>query len=117
MTRSTPVKQTLAQFLSDLNESGVGASSFDDVKLGSIEGVRFDADAWYGQTAVAEALGWSPRSLERWRSKNVGPPFYRAPVGGRVFYRGADLNDWLAEGREPTGEERRRRQQSRKADR
>lgn len=35
----------------------------------------------------------SPRTLEKWRWAGTGPRFIR--VGGRVYYRLSDLEDWL----------------------
>ena len=39
------------------------------------------------------ALG-RPQTLAHWRSQGRGPTYVK--VGGRVVYRGADLNAWLA---------------------
>lgn len=78
-----------------------------NVFIPKISGARFDPDAWYDQSSVAESLGWSPRSLERWRSTGSGPPYSK--VAGRVLYLGADINAWLEEARHPRFKDRRKR--------
>ncbi len=45
------------------------------------------------QRQLAEMLGVTPRSLERWRETGDGPPFLR--VGGLVRYTPADVSGWL----------------------
>lgn len=42
---------------------------------------------------AAEALGHSRRTLELWRQRGEGPPFYY--IGRKVFYRRADLVEWV----------------------
>ena len=50
----------------------------------------------YLRTAqVAEVLGLSPRTLEKWRLEGDGPVFHK--FGGRVVYSRDDLDAW-AEG-------------------
>ncbi len=49
---------------------------------------------------LAEVLGVSPRTIERWREMGVGPTGYRLPSGGRVFYRLVDVVDHLNAGRD-----------------
>ncbi len=39
-------------------------------------------------------IGYSVKTLAIWRSRGTGPKFIK--VGGRVFYRTADLDEWLA---------------------
>ena len=45
-------------------------------------------------TQVAETLGISGRSLERWRLTGSGPKFIR--VGKSVRYASGDISSWLA---------------------
>jgi predicted site-specific integrase-resolvase len=42
---------------------------------------------------VAVELRVSERTLERWRSQGEGPPF--VAMGGGIFYRRADLAEYL----------------------
>ena len=41
---------------------------------------------------AAEILGLSPRALDRWRSRGLGPAYYK--FGSAVRYRLSDLNAW-----------------------
>ena len=43
--------------------------------------------------SAAERIGLRPKTLENWRVKGIGPPFYK--IGGRVVYADADLDAWL----------------------
>lgn len=45
---------------------------------------------------AATYLSLSPRTLETWRSKLVGPPYVK-PNGGKVRYRPEDLEQWVEE--------------------
>lgn len=50
-----------------------------------------------GTKMAAGYLTMSYRTLDRWRGEGVGPPFSKGPgLRGRIFYRRADLDDWLA---------------------
>jgi hypothetical protein len=58
-----------------------------------------DAEELLETVATGVVLGGpdspvSPRTLERWRSEEKGPPFIR--VGRLVRYRRSDLRAWLA---------------------
>ncbi|RIX97186.1 DNA-binding protein [Aureimonas flava] len=44
---------------------------------------------------AAAALRLAPITLTRWRAQGKGPPWCR--VDTRVFYREADLRDWVEE--------------------
>lgn len=44
---------------------------------------------------AAEYLGRQPQTLAKWASQGVGPKYIR-PRGGKVIYRRADIDDWLA---------------------
>lgn len=46
---------------------------------------------------AATHLSLSPRTLEAWRSKLVGPPFIKLPDSQTVRYRAADLEKWVDE--------------------
>jgi DNA-binding transcriptional MerR regulator len=43
---------------------------------------------------VAQHLDLSPRTLERWRHRGIGPPWLE--VGGRVRYDPDDVEEWKA---------------------
>lgn len=47
----------------------------------------------YSQNDVAEQLGCSVRTLERYRASGDGPRFVK--VGRLVRYRASDLDAWL----------------------
>lgn len=42
---------------------------------------------------AADYLGLSPRTLRAWRSRGEGPP--TAILGGRIYYRVADLEEYI----------------------
>ncbi len=46
------------------------------------------------QTELAERLNISPRTLERWRSKGLGPKFLK--VGARCVYPAAEVEKFEA---------------------
>ncbi len=43
---------------------------------------------------AAEYLGIEDSTLRSWRSEGRGPKFVK--VGGRVFYRPSEIDEWLA---------------------
>lgn len=51
-------------------------------------------DALLPPHATAERLNVAVQTLARWRMEQKGPAFYL--VGGRVAYRWADIEVWLA---------------------
>jgi hypothetical protein len=55
---------------------------------------RDGPDALLPPPAAARRLNIAPQTLARWRTERKGPPFYL--VGGRVAYRWADIEAWLA---------------------
>lgn len=60
----------------------------------SVQEVTFEADSAYLSTPQAAGyLQLKPNTLERWRSDGGGPVFVK--VGGRVFYRREDLDDFI----------------------
>lgn len=53
------------------------------------------SDTHLSPQALAERLGVSLRTVERWRISGEGPPFLRAG-GRRVLYRVSDVERWEA---------------------
>ena len=49
----------------------------------------------FGQRELAIFLGVSQRTLERWRSEQLGPPYIAALKGGTIRYRKSDVEAWL----------------------
>lgn len=47
--------------------------------------------------AAAERLNLSPKTLDNWRSRGGGPPYYK--LGGRIVYDDAEVDTWLAKRR------------------
>lgn len=43
---------------------------------------------------LAQSLAISPQTLAQWRSQGRGPPYLK--FGGRVLYRIAAVQEWLA---------------------
>lgn len=54
----------------------------------------FDPGALYTVQEAAEGLGFSPITLNKWRSEGGGPSYLK--LRGRIFYRGDALNGWQA---------------------
>lgn len=50
---------------------------------------------WMTQPALAQELGISVDTLQRWANARTGPP--RAKVGQRVFYNRESVRAWLRE--------------------
>ncbi len=48
---------------------------------------------WMGRREVAEALGISAATLQRWQTRRIGPPLVR--IGRRVFYRADAFREWM----------------------
>ena len=46
---------------------------------------------------AATYLSLSPRTLQTWRSKLVGPPYMKPPGVNVVRYRAEDLEKWVEE--------------------
>ena len=53
----------------------------------------FDATALYKTTDPALTAILSPQTLTTWRSRGRGPRYIK--IGSLVFYRGADLNEFI----------------------
>ena len=51
---------------------------------------------YFSPDAAAKILGYSPKTLERWRDEKKGPKFRKLPTG-RIRYAGTDLDDWMEE--------------------
>lgn len=54
-----------------------------------------EGTALLNQQQLASLLGLSERTLERWRSEHLGPPFVRLVGLGSVRYRKTDIDEWL----------------------
>lgn len=50
-----------------------------------------------GERRVAEMLGRSPRTLQRWRTEGKGPPSTK--IGRKIFYELNDLQEWIDRGK------------------
>lgn len=50
-------------------------------------------DGYLTREELAEELGKTPRTLDRWASLRVGPP--RSKIGRTVVYRVAAVQSWL----------------------
>lgn len=62
------------------------------------------ADDFLRATELAEKIGVTPNTLLLWRRKGIGPKYSR--VGGRILYRRAAVEDWLASlERDPGGDQ------------
>ena len=48
---------------------------------------------WMGRREVAEAIGISAATLQRWQTRRIGPPCVR--IGRRVFYRADAFREWM----------------------
>ena len=48
---------------------------------------------WMGRREVAEALGISAATLQRWQTRRIGPPLVR--IGRRVYYRADAFREWM----------------------
>ena len=55
----------------------------------------FDADRLYRASDPELEIIASPGVLAQWRHRGVGPPYVK--LSNRILYRGADLNQFLAE--------------------
>lgn len=42
---------------------------------------------------AAQRIRSVPATMERWRSQGTGPRFVK--IGGKVFYRDSDLDEWV----------------------
>ena len=55
--------------------------------------LTFQADRWYTPHELAGLTPWQPCTLALWRCQGSGPPYTK--IGRRVFYLGADLQDFF----------------------
>lgn len=53
-----------------------------------------DTSALLSTPEAARHLALSPRTLEKWRTRGIGPAYAR--IGRRVVYRREDLDDFVA---------------------
>ena len=58
---------------------------------------------YFSPDAAAKILGFSPKTLERWRAHGTGPQFHKIP-SGRIRYSMDALDAWMAEHRIDPGE-------------
>ena len=56
---------------------------------------RFDPDRYYRTDDPALAVIATRGTMSQWRHRGEGPRYVR--LGGRVLYRGIDVNAWLYE--------------------
>ena len=56
---------------------------------------RFDPDRYYRTDDPALAVIATRGTMSQWRHRGEGPRYVR--LGGRVLYRGIDVNAWLDE--------------------
>lgn len=52
---------------------------------------------------AANYLGVSPRTVEDWRARLVGPDYFKPEGTSMVLYRVADIKTWIANSRIPGG--------------
>lgn len=57
--------------------------------------VRMTPDGRLSRREAAKFVGVAPRTLANWKSRGAGPN--QTKVGGRVFYRLADLQMFVAD--------------------
>ena len=62
----------------------------------------FEPEKLYAPDDPKLAAYFPYSTLANWRSTNRGPAYVK--LGGRVFYRGSDLNAWLESCRVETGQ-------------
>ncbi len=53
-----------------------------------------DKDPLYAPPAAGGYISTAPNTMAGWRSLGTGPTFCK--IGGRVYYRKSDLDDWIA---------------------
>ena len=59
--------------------------------------IIIDGRRLFGEHRVAEMLGRTVRSLQRWRKKGKGPPSTK--IGRKVYYELNDLQEWIDGGK------------------
>ncbi len=67
-------------------EDGVNSQQSGDAAFALMQG-------WMGRREVADALGISATTLQRWQTRRIGPPCVR--IGRRVFYRADAFREWM----------------------
>ncbi len=55
--------------------------------------INIDGRRFLGERRVAEMLGYSPRTLQRWRMEGEGPPSTK--IGRKTFYELNELQKWM----------------------
>ena len=56
---------------------------------------RFENDRFYRTSDEALAVIGTRGTLAQWRHRSIGPPYHKLGTGGRVIYKGSDLNAFL----------------------
>jgi predicted DNA-binding transcriptional regulator AlpA len=59
----------------------------------SISRTRYDGRRLISERRVGAMLGFSKRTLQRWRQENKGPPWVK--IGRRIYYDEDKLNAWI----------------------
>jgi len=86
----TPVTNGAAQTIANPEVTNPATANARDEFV--IEGRRL-----LGERRVAEMLGCSPRTLQRWRKTGKGPPSTK--IGRKVYYDLNDLQEWIDRGK------------------
>ncbi len=55
-------------------------------------------DDMLSRVELADALGISTRTVDRWIAEGTGPPYVRLP-GGTLRWRWGDVREWLRDHR------------------
>jgi excisionase family DNA binding protein len=50
---------------------------------------------WLTTEQAAVYLGVSARTLEDWRLRRIGPPYYKKQDGKMILYRRYELDNWV----------------------
>ncbi len=65
----------------------------ETAQIAAPQALRVPVNDMLDTTGAAAFLGLARRTLEIWRCKKKGPPYFK--VGSLVRYRRADLQEWL----------------------
>lgn len=63
--------------------------------MAEVQSVVMTPDGRLDRRNAAAYLGYAPKTLAQWASKGMGPKFIKR---GHVWYRQADLDEWLKGG-------------------
>lgn len=56
--------------------------------------IKVEPESFYSTDEAAQILGVSVSSLRQWRSRGVGPCYYKLRSSRECRYKGRDLVDW-----------------------